>query len=161
MISQKPAVTQLMILLGVQVVTIIGMFFYSSIIGCLVMKGGMAQKWPHISLLSIKNTPHHSSLFSPFICLVLLFSSRSSVDGLCGRLAKVEQALYSSSDRLLVLASKQRGPVDGKGNNAPNGVHVNMIKRCHVWWTYACDSSVVFDVKWTNDSPASWWQQHS
>lgn len=54
------------------------------------------------------------------------------MDGLCGRLAKVEQALYSSSDSLVVLASKERGSVDGKGNNAPNGVHVNIIKRCHV-----------------------------
>lgn len=54
------------------------------------------------------------------------------MDGLCGRLAKVEQALYSSSVRFIVLASKERGPVDGKGNNVPNAVHVNIIKRCHV-----------------------------
>lgn len=80
---------------------------------------------------SVKHPPH-TSLFSPFISAVLLFSSCSSVDGLRGRLAKVEQALCSSSDRLIVLASKERGSADGKGNNAPNGVHVNMIKRRRV-----------------------------
>lgn len=37
-----------------------------------------------------------------------------------------------SSDRLVVLASKESGSIDGKVNNAPNGVHVNIIKRCHV-----------------------------
>lgn len=157
MISQKPAFTQLIILLGVQVVSIIGMFFYSSIIGCLVMKGGMAHKWPRTSLLSAQSkTPPHSSLVSPFISPVLLFCSCSSVDGVCGWLAKVEQALYSLSDCLIVLASKETGSIDGKGNDASNRVHVNMIKRCHVQWTCGGNSSVVFDVKWTNDLPPSW-----
>lgn len=65
-----------------------------------------------------------------------------------------------SSDRLVVLASKESGSIDGKVNNAPNGVHVNIIKRCHVQWTHSGDSSVVFDVKRTSDFPPSWLQQH-
>lgn len=137
-----------MILLCAQVVSIIGMCSYSSIIGCLVMQGGRAHKWPRTSLLLALCQNHlhppPSSLFSLFISSVLLFSSCSSVDGLCGRLAKVEQALFSSSVWVTVLASKERGSVDRKGNNTPNGVHVNIIKRCHVHWTYSGYSSAAF-----------------
>lgn len=50
--------------------------------------------------------------------------------GSCQRRAEVEQALFSLSGQLVVLASKERGgPVDGKANNGRNGVHVNIIKR--------------------------------
>lgn len=48
---------------------------------------------------------------------------------ICGRLMwEVEQA---PSDRLVALASQGGGPIDGRLNNAPNGVHVNTIKGCH------------------------------
>lgn len=124
MIPQKPTVAQLMI--SAQVVSIIGMSSHSSIICCLVMQGGRAHKWPRTSLLSqpsVKTTstpPPLPPLFSLFISSVLLFCSYSSMDGLCGSLAKVEQALYSAVCAVYSARLKgKRGSADGKGNNAP------------------------------------------
>lgn len=75
MIPQKPAVIQLMILLGVHVVAIIGICSYSSIIGCLVMQGGRAHKWPRISLLSALCQNHLHPPFLPFFSFYLLCPS--------------------------------------------------------------------------------------
>lgn len=98
---------------------------YSSIIGCLVMQGGRVHKWPRTSFLSALCQNHLHPIL-PFISSVLLFSSCSSMDGLCGRLAKVEQALFSPSVWVIVLASKGTGFADVKGSNSPNGVHINV-----------------------------------
>lgn len=76
MISQKPAVIQLMILLGAQVVSIIGMCFHSSIIGCLVMHSGRAHKWPRTSLLTALCQSHHRRPAPPpFLSFYLLWPS--------------------------------------------------------------------------------------
>lgn len=161
---QKPVVTGLMLPLRVRLVSIIGMRFYSSIIGCLVMQGGRTQKWPpHFPPLSLLSKPPPShplpSIFFPFFLSLLSFCFPLA-RGLCQRQAKVEQALFSSSESLVVLASKERGPIDEKGNNAPNGVHVNIIKRCHVWWSHRGDSSAAFDAKLTNHLSSNWLEQH-
>lgn len=87
----------------------------------------------------------------PLLFLSLLSFCFPPAHGLCQRRAKVEQALFSSSGQLVVLASKERGgPVDGKVNNGRNGVHVNIIKRRRVWQTHQGDWSFVFDAKLTH-----------
>lgn len=83
---------------------------------------------PSVKTTAILSPPFFSPFFLslPSFCFPL-------ARGLCQRQAKVEQALFSSSDRLVVLASKERGPIDGKVDNAPSGVRVNIIKRRHAW----------------------------
>lgn len=103
--------------------------------------------------------PRPPSFIPPFFLSLLSFCFPPA-HGLCQRRTKVEQALFSSSGRLVVLASKERvggrgvGCVDEKVNNGRNGVHVNIIKRCHVWWTHQADWSTVFDAKLTHRLPS-------
>lgn len=140
--------TPLMIPLSVRDASIIGMCFclYSSITGRLVMQGGRRQKWPpHFPPFSLLSKPAPPpplpSIYFPLLFYLRCPSVSLLARGLCQRRSKVEQALFSSSGQLVVLASKERegAPVDGKVNNGRNGVHVNIIKRCHVWQTHQGD----------------------
>lgn len=142
-----------MILLGPQVISITGICFihpslaawWCRVAGCI---SGPALPFSQPSV-KITSTP-----ILPFISSVLLFSSCSSMDGLCGRLAKVEQALFSPSVWVIVLASKGTGFADVKGSNSPNGVHIN------VHWTHMTQF-LALGVKLTKGLSQIWKQQLS